>query len=877
MKGVVVLALLLLIPLAYSISIKDLIARYSFSTTTSQMNVTTISDFMIDKNNNGINETLVFELTTSNTAGNFVFVLNLFDKNGVLTNETNRTLNSGANKLNITFDSVLLSQSQLNYSIKVYNSTYSLKYRKDDILTGIYSGYEEGFRLLGINDAKLNKTLMINLTINSSLNGTFETALFLMYNDSVISKKENKSITSSAQQLILNFRNETIKLTHYTGKFNISSIKIGKKIIKTNFTTGFYDFRDFAVKSHISDFTDNGSDTNGNNKYDILQINASLQIMNDNAYTVTLALYDLFDSVAEIKNFTSFLNAGNKIAAFNFNGSKIYEKKLNGPFMIKYIELYEDGALIDKINDAYTTGNYNFNDFDNPSLPDLKVNISVSDGYHYGINNITINFTFKNTGNSYAFNVFTDIFDNRTFSRSNKSNVLNINSEIKYQINFTNISDFEVTAIADLQDFVEESNESNNAERVAIKLNKRPNLEPVTNITVNETDKIIISLSATDPNDDNLLFSINFSKFSNKSSIFEWITSTIDSGNYTLSAVASDGFLNNSRIFKIIVLDVPHKDVDNDGINDSIDKLIGDEKSINTSTINLTIFLGNSKNLSRLLNESMKVKFTDNDLAIAEFDFDFSLHKLNLTNITIDKQTANETGSLIFRGLKMPDGLTKALYVDRINTALNGVCIKDEEISSINEISNDCSSNNEFQAECDGTLQNSYICAYNSTLNKYKIQGLKHSGIVQIDYTKPADSGSSSTSSGSSSGGGGGGGVVCSSNWQCGEWAQCINGFRTRKCLDKNQCAFPDKKPAESEQCAIEGAKKASLSQTTGYADKIRRTNDTSSKFTKFTGQAVRLPAAKSNFGIFVVLAVALVIIGSYFAVKNRFFLKIFK
>ena len=860
MKGVVVLFLLLLIPLAYSISIRELLSRYSFSTITSQMNVTNIYDFMADKNNNGINDTLVFELTTSNTAGNFVFVISLFDKNGVLANETNKTISSGANKLNITFDSILLSQSQFNYSIKIYNSTYGLKYRKDKMLTQTYQNYEEGFRILDIKDLNADKTLRINATINSSINGTFETILFLSYNNSIISAKKNISITSTIQDLIFDFDSETIKRTHYAGTFNISSLKIGKKPIKTNLSTSIYDFRDFAADSFIAYFSDSGVDTDNDGKSDLLRISASLQIVDSGAYSMSLALYDLFGNLVEIKNITSSLSAGANTVQANFNGSKIYGKKLNGPFIVKNAELFKNGALTDKMSDAYTTGNYNFNDFGSPSLPDLIAGISVSDGYLYGIENITVNFTIKNIGNSPAFNVFAEMFDNRTFSKANKSSIINMNSQATYQIEFKNISDFEITAIADINDFVEEINESNNAKKLAIKLNKKPVLSSVNNITVNETDKITINLSAYDQNSDELLFLINLSQFSNKSNVFEWKTTTKDSGNYTLMAVASDGYLNDTRIFNVAVLDAPEKDSDNDGIEEDADNLVGDENSVNTSTLNISILVDDSKNLSRILNKSMKVRLKDSNLTVVDFDFDFSLHRLNLTNLTIDKQSSNATGSLLVRGLKLPEGAVKALYVDRLNQAINGVCIKDEEIPSIDEISSDCSSSNEFQVECDGTLQDSYTCAYNSTLNKYKIEGLRHSGIVQIAYTKPASSsGSSSASSAGSGSGGGGNGIICISDWQCSEWAKCLNGFRTKKCSDSNKCAFPGSKPIESEKCAYEKEKAGAIKHE--YADRINRINESiPKKFSGITGQAVKPFDKKPDFGIFIVFAEILLI-----------------
>ena len=112
---VIFLILMVLTPLAYSMSLKDLVARYIFSASTTQMNVTGYADYMIDKDGNGINDTLVLELSTNNAAGNFIFVANLLDKNGILTNETNRTLNSGINKINITF-SCIICLIKLNFT-----------------------------------------------------------------------------------------------------------------------------------------------------------------------------------------------------------------------------------------------------------------------------------------------------------------------------------------------------------------------------------------------------------------------------------------------------------------------------------------------------------------------------------------------------------------------------------------------------------------------------------------------------------------------------------------------------------------------------------------------------------------------------------------
>lgn len=875
-----------LMPFAYSASIKEILPRYSFTAAASEVNITNHSDFMIDKNSNGVNDTLVFELAANSASGTYFFIISLFDKNAVLTNETNITLSGGKNRLNITFSSILLSQNRFNYSIKVYNSSYSLKYRKDGILTGDYTNYEEGFNVVGVKDSKINKTLTINLTLNSSLNGTFETALFLAYNKSIISIRENKPITGTLQDLIFTLDSEAIKRTHYAGTFNISLVKIGRKVLRTNFTTSFYDFRDFAESSYFFNFSGRGIDTDNNSAYDFLEINASAKIARNGTYTVKLALHDLFGSIVEIKNASFRLNSGKNILPVYINGSGIYGKKLNGPFVVKYAELFEGSALADRINDAYTTGNYNFNDFGNANLPDLRVNISVSGDHHYGVSSININFTFTNAGNRPAFNFFADIFDNATFSKAGKSGRLDANSQVKYQLNFSNFSDFEVSAIADSRDFVEELNESNNAEKIVIKLNRHPKLEPVGNMTLTETDKIAINLSANDPNGDNLSYLINFSGFSKKHNIFQWNTTTTDSGTYTLMAVATDGFLNDSRTFKITILDAPEKDIDNDGINDSVDSLIGNRNSVNTSTLNITLSLGGSNNLSRLVNEAARVKFMDSNLTIAEFDFNFSLYKLNLTSVTIDKQPANSTGFILIKGLKMHDGATKAAYIDRVNTTLNGICVKDEEISAIGEISSSCSLGNEHKIECDGTLQGSYACTYNSTLSKYRVQGLRHSGIIQIDYFKlPQESGESGLSS---PGGGSSGSSAtgdCVPDWVCSDWSQCINNFKNRKCFDAGNCNSTIKKPQELQQCESGEKMLAGIISPFGHANKTTKrinqtaqTNKLANKFTDITGQVVMHPSNREfNYGIFLILIEVALIVGAYLALKMAFSSKIFK
>ena len=125
-------------------------------------------------------------------------------------------------------------------------------------------------------------------------------------------------------------------------------------------------------------------------------------------------------------------------------------------------------------------------------------------------------------------------------------------------------------------------------------------------------------------------------------------------------------------------------------------------------------------------------------------EFYFNLSKiLNLSKIMIEKQNNNSFGYMIVHGLSLETA--KTVHVDRIDTTINGVCIKDSAITLISQISNNCNAANETKIECDGALQSSYVCSYNATTSKYGITGLNNSGIKQINYAKPASSNENAT------------------------------------------------------------------------------------------------------------------------------------
>lgn len=153
-------------------------------------------------------------------------------------------------------------------------------------------------------------------------------------------------------------------------------------------------------------------------------------------------------------------------------------------------------------------------------------------------------------------------------------------------------------------------------------------------------------------------------------------------------------------------------DFDSDGIIGKID-------SVNTSIANLSF-----------INKSEGVEFSEGNSTLVEFDFNFSLAKLNLAEVRISKQSNESYGFVIINGIDLiSQNSTKTIYLDRILNG-TGICVKDAGISLVSEISWNCSGENETWLNCPGKSFD-YLCNLTDNETRYKISGLRHSGVKE--------------------------------------------------------------------------------------------------------------------------------------------------
>lgn len=183
--------------------------------------------------------------------------------------------------------------------------------------------------------------------------------------------------------------------------------------------------------------------------------------------------------------------------------------------------------------------------------------------------------------------------------------------------------------------------------------------------------------------------------------------------------------------------------------------------------------------------------------------FTFDEIKMNmLGELQLNEQVSGESkGYSVIGGINLTENGTKTIYVDKVSANSNAVCIKDEEIEGVGNISASCNQANETLIGCLGESGN-YNCTVESGM--FVISGLKHSGIIEYTISAPG---------GGTSGGGGGaeevtipkssGGGSCITNWTCGGWGACAGGFQTRNCTKLiSYCyANPALKPAERISC----------------------------------------------------------------------------
>jgi len=235
----------------------------------------------------------------------------------------------------------------------------------------------------------------------------------------------------------------------------------------------------------------------------------------------------------------------------------------------------------------------------------------------------------------------------------------------------------------------------------------------------------------------------NVSPLKRETAIFNW--TPVKEGDIEFKLVVNSSFdadLTNNVDYRY---SRTGEDVDNDGIVDEEDMLIGFADDIESNE-NLTVYVGGSSNLYQRYYGLNYVKIMSEQGSVASFMFDFYPYKIILPNVKIETDMMNNSyGYTLISGLGLSkNGEGKSVYVNKI-LGSDKLCVKDSEVAFISEISSKCNLADETIINCPSDR-----CTYHQ--DQYKISGLTHSGVREMP--KSSSSGGKSGSGGGSGGGG---------------------------------------------------------------------------------------------------------------------------
>jgi hypothetical protein len=441
-------------------SLEDLINSYDFDfNADNSFIVKNYTDYAKDTNQNLINDTLFFNLLIGNRVeGNYLFYLGLEDGERIFTSSTKNYLSRGENNILLNLSLEFLSSESFNYSLKIYDENGSLVLRKFNLQTNSYSKYEKNFGVLNISDENfLNNSIRIYLTLNSLRNESYNITSFLKYNNSSLNSKKEISLKTGKNQLYFDFDKELIKKTHYNGSYLFERLNFGENSIDLDYSTSQYDFADFVKSSYIKSHEETTIDADNDGLIDCLKINFTIDKMQQENYSVEYFLYDSSGKLISSIFKTEFLDEDKNVINTFIKGSKIYESGANSPYTLKFILLKDSSdKVLDSLDNAflYSSANLSYLDFERPPLPDLTIsNASITED--------KINITIINKGDFPAFNIFLELFQNKSFSYKDSFFMLEANKTETFIFNISEDNSSFVIMI-DPDDLVEESNEENN-------------------------------------------------------------------------------------------------------------------------------------------------------------------------------------------------------------------------------------------------------------------------------------------------------------------------------------------------------------------------------------------------------------------------------
>jgi len=460
---------LLVLPIAYSVTLEELIASYGdFDYSSAQMDVTAVVHSGADTGGDALFDELVMDITVDNLAGDYIFIGDLYLDGNLITTispDDPYSWSTGENTAQLQYNPKLLQNGDYTLNLMVQDGDYLTVFR-DDVYTFTFDNadYEKPDVSITIDSHELvdpdldgkNEILRLNVDVDTTTAGDFEINA-LIGNGKSMNSIDTYSLTIGTNNLDIDFDGSEIRKERIDDPtLYLISIENG---IYYEFAFDYaidYDLYSFdAEQSMLADtYTDTGIDSDQNDLFNSLNLEIGLDIAEAGTYQIELELNDLHGNYVKKVTKEFDLDAGTQTVDFTIDGTDIYQSKINGPYLVKYIKLIKDDIL-DSVLEPHTTNDYSYNQFEKPDMPDLLItNLELG-------NSITI--TISNNGDSNAFGFNIELFD-QDFNKIEEGSIDYLapgtQEDIILNPQLEEVSS--ISAIVDYQNNIEEKDESNN-------------------------------------------------------------------------------------------------------------------------------------------------------------------------------------------------------------------------------------------------------------------------------------------------------------------------------------------------------------------------------------------------------------------------------
>ena len=158
----------------------------------------------------------------------------------------------------------------------------------------------------------------------------------------------------------------------FSGNYVISALSITDVVsgitndfIESPYQTRFYNFRSFERPSFVltTNRNEDAVDTDGDGKYNFLDIILELDVAFSGTYTLSAELIDVLGDNINWTEDNIFLSSGVNQITIRFLGTEIQEKGVNGPYTLTNFSIYNTN-LVESFFDVYVTNTYTFNQFE---------------------------------------------------------------------------------------------------------------------------------------------------------------------------------------------------------------------------------------------------------------------------------------------------------------------------------------------------------------------------------------------------------------------------------------------------------------------------------------------------------------------------------